>query len=442
MGRLTYNTSIFTNVNKWDDEYTYLGIFVTGKLNQRNGADYPILDVIDLDWDGAYIKNLSTYLYTTEDLINVLDMFGQDRQYLYKDVINSSYMTYMLGNIKDDYEFKIQLNNATIENRIFENLLNKYEVLEQIREVVLDDSRYIRLEHDEVFDEEDHMLYPEQEYYIYYERQYWKVDNDYVRSHPTETYYKFILRDILNLNKEVSNIHGIIGQEIIDEITQEYSYTGFYKRFHIIEENIEEISYLTSYTETLASTAYSVSYELNQDVYNNIKPLLDLTYVNSYYNTEKIGQHTTYNVYDKITEYSPELLEYIHEHNNEVFVYNEDTQEYRAVTYNSTFTGDYYIYYPSVPATGIEKEIEDIQNSIEDNSYVLYKLNVETQDTDNLDLTINPKDMSTPNRTIKANLKHSYINAETGEITKGVVTYSGLINSFSYFFTVENLKKI
>ena len=42
MAALNYNKDIFTNVRKWDNENSYLGVLVAGKLNQYNGQGYPI----------------------------------------------------------------------------------------------------------------------------------------------------------------------------------------------------------------------------------------------------------------------------------------------------------------------------------------------------------------------------------------------------------------
>ena len=442
MGRLTYNTSIFTNVNKWDSEYTYLGIFVSGKLNQRNGSGYPILDVIDLDWDGAYIKNLNTYLYTTEDLINVLDLYGKDHSYLNSpSVIKSSYLTYVLENVHGDIVYQLTYNNEYIEDVIVDNLFQRIDVLEQIRDVVLDDTRYIKLNPEEIFDEDGELLYPDQEYYIYFNRQYHKVENnEYLKQHPEETYYEFILADIIKLNKRIYTVEEVIGKEYYDNLTDEITYTGFYDRFHNIDLNIDDLSYLTTYSINLGSVAYDIAYTAYTEV-ENIKPIAYTAYYNSYENTKKIGHHTLYNVYEKITEYTPEIINYIHENNDTVYRYNDNTNSYIAVSYNSHYQGEYYLFYPEVPATGIEKEIEEINQNTSDNTYLLYKLSVESEDPSYLNLRISPSDKSTPNRHITASLKHAYINAYTGNIVKeGIITHSSLVNSFSYICSLQLLK--
>ena len=77
-----YNSSIFTNVNKYVDngkgKVSYTGILIASKLNQKNGQEYKLLDAIDIDWNGAWIDSMDgTYLYTTEDLIDVLNRLNK-----------------------------------------------------------------------------------------------------------------------------------------------------------------------------------------------------------------------------------------------------------------------------------------------------------------------------------------------------------------------------
>lgn len=104
-----YSTNIFTNVNKYVNDgkgkVTYTGILIASKLNQKNGCDYPLLDAVDIDWDGAWIESMETYLYTTENLIAVLDKLNRTNQSaeLWEEInkiwnqinqITSTYVTY------------------------------------------------------------------------------------------------------------------------------------------------------------------------------------------------------------------------------------------------------------------------------------------------------------------------------------------------------------
>ena len=133
-------------------------------------------------------------------------------------------------------------------------------------------------------------------------------------------------------------------------------------------------------------------------------------------------------------------MDYIHEHNNTVFTYNQNTGEYTASTYNSHYQGQYYIFYEKIAATGIEKEIEDINQNIGDNTYLLYHLTTESKDPDNIQLKMTPNDRSTIDRKITVDITKSLINENTGTITEGLITYTNLINSFSYMFNWKILK--
>ena len=79
---MSYNKEIFTNVNKYTEfngKITYNGILVASKLNQKNGQEYALIDSIDIDWNNAWVSSFgdSTYLNTTEDLINLLNLLNR-----------------------------------------------------------------------------------------------------------------------------------------------------------------------------------------------------------------------------------------------------------------------------------------------------------------------------------------------------------------------------
>ena len=72
MANLAYDSKVFTNVNKWDSQYSYRGILLSDKINQKNGQDYKLVDAIDIDWNGMWAEFASTYVYDTKDLLDVL----------------------------------------------------------------------------------------------------------------------------------------------------------------------------------------------------------------------------------------------------------------------------------------------------------------------------------------------------------------------------------
>lgn len=123
MASLTYNSSIFTNVKKWSqdgDSISYNGILIASKLNQKNGQDYRLLDAIDIDWNGAWVRTLNTYLHNTDDLIHALNAvnnnsgiqeINNELKEIWKqiDEISGSYVTTTELNelLKSDWQEKL-----------------------------------------------------------------------------------------------------------------------------------------------------------------------------------------------------------------------------------------------------------------------------------------------------------------------------------------------
>ena len=122
MSKLKFNDSIFTNVKKFENNIP-LGVLVSGKLNQYNHQGYPILDAIDIDWNGAYLKKLNTYIYTTEDLINCLNVSYSN----FGNYVSLTYFENILGDTIEDLEDKItySYNNAlTYSTYNFDKIIN------------------------------------------------------------------------------------------------------------------------------------------------------------------------------------------------------------------------------------------------------------------------------------------------------------------------------
>ena len=152
MAALSYNYNIFTNVHKWDEEYTYLGIQVSGKLNQYNGQNYPILDAIDIDWDGAYVKALNSYVYTTEDLIKLFNKLGEFDTNISNNLINNYYNKDQFNEIFTNYQNLIaqQFDEMTVnmEEEILQNMLSRYELLNALSSILIDQTRYLEIPYD------------------------------------------------------------------------------------------------------------------------------------------------------------------------------------------------------------------------------------------------------------------------------------------------------
>lgn len=109
MAKLTYNEAIFTNVHKYDEtSYSYTGLQIASKLNQKNGQGYKLIDAIDIDWDGAWLETAQTYINTSEDLITAInDIADLSELQWVKDKINELDDT--VENILSTYVTKSEL---------------------------------------------------------------------------------------------------------------------------------------------------------------------------------------------------------------------------------------------------------------------------------------------------------------------------------------------
>lgn len=436
MAALSYNYNIFTNVHKWDEEYTYLGIQVSGKLNQYNGQNYPILDAIDIDWDGAYVSALNSYVHTTEDLINLFNRLGEFDTTINNNLISNYYNREEFRQIFQEYQETIDNrfdeNIDILTEEITNNLLNRYEILAAISDVLVDKTRYLKVPYEQIVQNHKLTNYGESRNFFTYDETtglFSEVDDKYIiLSNPTQDYYIFIMDDIIKLNENQERITYIIGKEIYDENEHTYSYTGFYNRFNLIETDISYLSYyLDNNTETTIE-AYNYAYS---------------SYLLSNENKEKIGYHTRYNVYERIEDLnSPVFREYLTHNNNNIWIKDpNDSSKYISIRYTGNPEYEYYILHTKIPGTGIEKEIEDINVQIEDNSYLLYHLHTKSNST-YINLNITPENTlnRTVDRTINLDIKNSYVDDNTGEITDGIANQNTIINSVSYLFGWKILK--
>ena len=142
MASLTYNTSLYTRINKWDSDYTYKGVLVASKINQKNGQDYKLVDAIDIDWDGIWFDSLKSYINTTDDLIGILErinttsdvnVFREQIEHINEllDSITASYVnTSYLGEILSAYQHSLVPGaNITIDPET--NVITTYGFLNE-----------------------------------------------------------------------------------------------------------------------------------------------------------------------------------------------------------------------------------------------------------------------------------------------------------------------
>ena len=431
---LSYNTNIFTQVNKWDKNGNPYGVLVSGKLNQYNQQGYPIIDAIDIDWNGAYVKNLNCYLYTTEDLINCLNISYAN----FNNYVSGSYLGYVINNIQGDFSYF-----ANFTEQIYDDNQNTYNYLKELDyylhtlDIALDNFKYITLDnisffsirYSEILDLNTNTFrYPEREYFLFdhtsYE--YYSVDKNFILNNPNEIYYMSAVLNIKEDMERIQNIDEFIGKIEYDESEDVYTYTGLLEKLHNYDIELEEID-----------TKLDMAYEMAYTSYAYIDGIIKQVKIN----TENIGYHTSYNIYKPINQLTQqELNNYLALNNNKVYYKNNDG-DYLITSYNQTYDGEYYVHYNVIKGSGIEREIEILEDKIYDNSYLLYKLNTKSNTPEYISLYIGPNTPGSQERTIETSLKLTNINPSTGDATQGLVTNSSLKDSFSYIFNWEILNK-
>ena len=308
MAKLTYNESIFTNVHKLDIDGNPTGVVLASKLNQKNGQGYKLFDMIDADWNGAWIDSMHTYLNTTEDLINAINAINSTNtvSYLSEAVawlnkqmaevtasyVTKSYLGEVLASYQNtlipgvgiiiDQESNIISTYNTVTDESLGYILESYLTIEKSHELY-----YSKLESDtlirrygeyirhlivddapEEFDTlhkisdwinqqmiympvnyEDMILDGDHQYYIKGDNnEYIPVDIDYINEHPEDQYYERI--NVTDLFSEIQKINDKIGYKIYDEETESYSYTGIlydiYNLYDITSIHSDNISTIIS----------------------------------------------------------------------------------------------------------------------------------------------------------------------------------------------------
>ena len=409
MANLTYNTSIFTNVHKWDDEFSYLGILLSGKLNQVNGQGYPIIDAIDIDWNGAYVKNYRTYIYTTEDLINLLNLTKDDYTYISYNFVRWDELTEM--NYKTTISYDLSYQNTKDIRDIVDSLINQNDILMQLSYSLVYKSRYIQIEYEDLISESELLS---QDIFIYDRstESFTKVDKNYVRIHGnSEDYYRFLVGDTTYFEKEINRLKYEL-DDVNDDIND-------------INNNIDTIYDVIS----ILPEAYNLGYYAYQKSSYIEKYAID-GYNNSYLNTQLIGYHTTYNVYKPLDKslYTDDEL-----NGKTVFIYDENSNSYIAQLYNPLYKGQYYLHYEKIDGTGIEKEIENLNDKIIAAQGSIYNVTTKSLDESYITLTTNI-DHANKQKEIILDMTDVEFNHDTGYISNGIITTDSLTSTFSYIF--------
>ena len=303
MANLTYDSSIFTRVDKWDSDYSYKGILLADKINQKNGQNYKLLDAIDIDWNGMWAACASTYVYDTKDLLDVLTYIDPAERFfetnsklteiensyvdknIFQDLISqlqnalspgefitinedSVISTYGLvsytglADVLDSYTTLSYLYEyaydkvgtvAAINDKINEIIGEANESFNTIKEIsdwIMNQSTYDPVEY------EDIDFSNGKRYFIFVDGEYIEVDEAYVEEHTDDQYYVLhtLREDVESLDNRISYAESTIGYVLYENGS--YTYSGMMLSLHELEESTE---YLNDKVDALGESVIHLS---------------------------------------------------------------------------------------------------------------------------------------------------------------------------------------
>ena len=474
MSKLSYS-SRFTNVNKYDETGSYTGIQIASKLNQKNGQDYKLLDAIDIDWNGAWLAVVGSYINNTEELLDAIDRIGElsDLTWINNtlnnltenvDNIISSYISKEeIGRILDEYQKPlIPGTNISISE---DNVISTYELLTTTDAA----SQYATI--NSLNDFTKHVI---NNYYdktqtnsaiysqAYYAVQTYIVKNaaeafndlekisNWILEQPQSISYNFDL-----LDNRLSLLENIVGYSYYDETIGAYSYSSLVETVYNLtfitdtigqdltkfNDRVYDIQQKVNVSYDLSNSAYSYAYF----AYSFLKADSSYAaYVMAYQSVLTIGDAGYESYFTKLTE---EQISILNENPDAIEVYSIKTDNYSGIplpdVYNKDSGLEYYTYTANKPATGFTKELINLRevsyNASEVAYNALYNLKTKVDGTSYVTLELNPEiNDHTGVRTLVLELTEAEINELSGEIAQdGIITTYSLYNAFSYIFTPE-----
>lgn len=486
MAKLTYNTSRFTNVDKWDSNGSYKGITLSTKINQKNGQDYKLLDVIDIDFNKAwfapthsYISNADEFFTAIESLDNSYQVTNISNQlqeviqsYLSKEEFNSIMGQYQGALIYGDhiavdennvifaydiisnsqlYEFSTSYvsheyleENVYTKTQTYDFVTDKiyeiiggaddaFDTIQEISEWIMEQTSFEPVQYSEID------LSGETKYYHKNPDtgKYESVTIEYIQNNPTEQYYIIASTadEIDDIYEKIAYINDVRIGNVTWSNELGYSYSGgilkdinelrkadiyFETKLNLLQTSFNAVALQAELASEKADNAYTIaleSQELSNLAYEMAKNEIekcDTAYEMAYYSFTEVGVKSADGYFRPMTDEEKETTP----DGTTVYRYYEDIDSYAAVQYRRNITSiDYLIYVAPVQATGMHKNIEEI-NYLANTS--LYNLNVDNSNAfiGYMTLTINPESYSgDPSRTLSFNATQYQYNYETITIT-------------------------
>lgn len=455
--RLSYNKEIFTKVNKWDSNFVYTGIKINEKLNQRNGQDYKLIDAIDIDWNGMWVKFANAYVYNTEDLLFALSYLDQSDRYLvlnsrlskieseyvgkdslvdmqhilepgaYIKIDNSSYtisaygvatLSYVTTSFPtfsyiDEWTYTKASTAQAIDDRISEILGNadaSFDTLKEISEWIMNHSEYIETNYNDVdFSSGDR-------YYIFENGKYIEIDEAYYNENPSSQYYvlKPIEKEIVDLSNRVESLETTVGQATPGP-NNTTTYTGILKDLndlHITDSIMQStINYISGQLTTVSSLVNTANENANA-AKETAETALDKVHEIK----EEIGYSLVPGYYSSITKEEAASLTA-----KGIPVYIKDIDgSYVEHDFGFIYTYDWYAYNSPVLPTGMHKEIYDLSQ---------WQMSMQHINVDNTNSMPFIQLSTDESNTIFMNSSEAIVSFNDGTISKNGLTTGSLVSN-------------
>lgn len=489
MANLSYDKTIFTKVNKWDSNYSYNGILLSDKINQKNGQDYKLVDVIDLDWDGMWVPFANAYVNDTKDLLDILKFMDPTERFFTVNEkltrIESSYVdkatmndiiaqmqfalvagenitissesiisTYNLPTfsyISDYYTTYSYLNEYSyskvgtleaIDEKLQELIGNADESFDTIQEIADWISR--QCEYVEVSYEDIDFSYGDR-YYIYEGGKYVEVNQEYVTANPNKQYYLLVsvTASIADIIKKLRYLENLIGTQTPNG-DNTFSYTGILayieslrlsdvlinSHIYNINNSIGDIRFNLNRLETTlnSTTTLAQSAKITADAANELANAANITASTALeHSTSALSQIG----YEYVPAYfSPVTNEFAQEYQGNTYI--QVGESYVNTEYSSYLETQWFVWAPTTYPTGMHKEISDLSYGLERS---LYNLHVDNSNAMSyVYLSLSPDQYSGSNeRTIEMNAKIANFSVDDRIIYEdGLMTASYVNGMISY----------
>lgn len=489
MGKLTYNGNRFTKVDKYDSvNDSYRGILLATKMNQKNGQDYKLLDVIDIDFDRVWFNPTNSYITNAEeffDAIETLDKSGQIKiisdklddvisAYISRDEFNAIISQYqgaleygdhiqVIDNVISAYDvisnsqlYEFSLSYVTTQDfsdyqetvytkteteelvddkikEIIGEADEQFDTMKEISEWILQQTRYEEVAYSDI------ILDGSVTYYHINEEtgKHESVSSQYITEHPDEQYY--VLKPI---SEDIQNLYDKIGYVTYNSSNGTYTYTGIMQDLHQLQEtdryifnklddltnNVDAAVRISQVAMSTANTAYDMAY----DAYN----MADIAYdaANRAISQSDTSYMMAYYAYVEVgvTTYEgyyrpiTEEERASFEDGTRLWMYNPSTYSYTQVYYfKDNTTIDYLTYIPRREATGMHKSVEDLTAMTYTSLFNLHVNNDENSLSSYMSLKMTPESYTgDPSRTI-----YVYSYAPNYSIDEMMIHDDGLITA-------------